>query len=149
MPTYIGFSTQNACKPRTATQPSGVDGGPGNLVNPVIPGKKYRLTDEQLIVQDFINALNIPQGQKPGNPGYGTTLWGFVFEPNTADTQFQLEQEIRRVANLDPRLLLNSVIAYPDNNGILLELELAIKPSNQVDTLRVYFDRTTNTAFGT
>ena len=39
----------------------------------------------------FINALNISQGQLPGKPGYGTTLWSFIFDPNTADVQFELE----------------------------------------------------------
>jgi phage baseplate assembly protein W len=109
-------------------------------------GKKYRSVDTQLVIQDFINALNIPQGQKVGNPAYGTTLWSFVFEPNTADVQFQLENEITRVASLDPRMILNSVKAYPQENGILIEVELAITPFNQAQFLNVFFSSQTNTA---
>ena len=97
-------------------------------------------------MRDFINALNIQQGQKVGKPEYGTTLWSFVFEPNTPDTQFQLENEIRRIANLDPRLVLNSVKAYPQENGILIELEMAIAPFNQAFLLNVFFDNATNNA---
>ena len=111
MPYYTGYSSINANKPRSTNLNAGVDGGTGSLVKPIIYGKKYVLVDEQLVIQDFINALNIPQGQKVGNPGYGTTLWSFVFEPNTADVQFQLENEIRRVGNLDPRLIINAVNA--------------------------------------
>ena len=91
MPSYIGFSTINANKPRSTNLPAGIAGGVGSMVQPVNPGKKYRLVDESLVIQDFINSLNIQQGQKVGNPGYGTTLWSFVFEPNTFDVQNKLE----------------------------------------------------------
>jgi phage baseplate assembly protein W len=147
MAIYIGFNTQNIEKSTIRTDlQSGADGGTGSLSLPLQSGKKFRLVDNNLVIQDFINALNIPQGQKPGNPAYGTTLWSFVFDPNTADTQEQLETEIRRVASLDPRLILNSVIAYPQESGILIELELAISPFNNVLNLQVFFDQGTNTA---
>ena len=146
MPQYIGFSTINANKPKTTNAPPGIDGGVGSLVNPVIPGKKFKLNDENLVVQDFVNSLNIRQGEKVGQPGYGTTLWNFVFEPNTPDVQFSLENEITRIANLDPRLIVNTVRAYPQENGILLEVELAIQPFNEATLLSVFLDSTTNQA---
>lgn len=146
MPAYVGFSTINANKPRSSNLQNGVDGGPGSITAPIIIGKKYRLVDEQLVLQDFINALNIRQGQKPGNPAYGTTLWDFVFEPNTSDVQFQLETELRRVASGDPRLILNSVRAYPQENGILIEVEIAIAPFNNAQMLSMFFDARTNRA---
>ena len=93
-----------------------------------------------------MNALNIPQGQKVGQPEYGTTLWSFVFEPNTLDVQTQLTQEIRRVASLDPRMIINSVKAYPQDNGILIEVEMAITPFNNATQLSVFFNNATNTA---
>ena len=146
MPTYIGFSTINANKPKSTNMTAGVDGGTGSTLSPVITGKKFRLVDEQLVLRDFVNALNIPVGQKVGQPQYGTTLWSFVFEPNTADAQFELENEIRRVASLDPRLLLNSVRAFPQENGILLEVELAVSPFNNAQMLSIFFDQNTNQA---
>jgi len=146
MPNYIGFSTINANQPRSTDLNAGVDGGTGSILQPVRVGKKFRLVDTPLVVRDFINSLNIQQGQKVGKPEYGTTLWSFVFEPNTPDTQFQLENEIRRVANLDPRMVLNSVKAYPQENGILIELEMAIAPFNQAFLLIVFFDYATNNA---
>ena len=69
-----------------------------------------------------------------------------MFEPNTLDTQFELENEIRRVANQDPRMIVNSVKAYPQENGILLEVEMAISPFNQAQLLSVFFNNSTNTA---
>jgi len=146
MPSYIGFSTVNANKPKTTNVNSGVDGGFGSILTSVNAGRKYRLIDEKLVVNDFINALNIRQGEKVGQPGYGTTLWSFVFEPNTADVQFQLETEIKRVAGLDPRMNLNYVKAFPQENGILLEVEFAVTPFNNANTLAVFFDANTNRA---
>lgn len=145
MATYIGFSTINVNTPRTAVS-GGANGGPGTLASPIRFGKKYRLTDEQLVVQDFINALNIQQGQKVGNPGYGTSLWSFVFEPNTIDVQYQLQAEIRRVAIQDPRLHINSLNTSTQEHGILIEMEVAIVPFNNASVLSVFFDNRTGTA---
>lgn len=146
MPQYIGFSTKDACKPKTTNAINGIDSGPGGITNQPAVGKKFRLVDVQLVLQDFLNALNIPLGSKVGQPGYGTTLWSFLFEPNTADVQFQLENEIYRVASLDPRLALNYVKAFPKENGILIEIELAVVPNNQAQLVSIYFNRATTTA---
>lgn len=147
MPIFNGFSTQQASEPRPSRFQPGVDGGIGQT-NLIGFGKKFRLTDEQLVIQDFLNALNIPQGQKPGQPSYGTTLWGFIFEPNVADVQIQIQNEIRRMAKLDPRIILGNVSAYPQDNGILLEVEMAIAPFNEAKTLSIYFDQQASKAFG-
>lgn len=146
MPQYLGFSTIDANKPKTTNAQVGIAGGVGSITVPVIPGKKYKLNDENLVIRDFINALNIRQGEKVGQPSYGTTLWNFVFEPNTPDVQFALENEIRRVASTDPRIILDFVRAFPQENGILMEVQLAVAPFNQALLLSVFFDSGTNTA---
>jgi phage baseplate assembly protein W len=146
MPNYIGFSTINANKPKSTNLPTGENGGVGSVVRPIVPGKKFRIVDQPLVIQDFINALNIPRGQKVGQPEYGTTIWDFVFEPNTADVQYQLENEIRRIITSDPRLELNYVKAFPKENGILIEVELAVNPFNQSELISVFFNSKTNQA---
>lgn len=146
MPNYIGFSTINANKPKSTNLPTGENGGVGSVVRPIVPGKKFRLVDQPLVIQDFINALNIPRGQKVGQPEYGTTIWDFVFEPNTADVQYQLENEIRRIITSDPRLELNFVKAFPKENGILIEVEIAVNPFNQAELISVFFNSKTNQA---
>jgi len=146
MPTYIGFSTIGANEPKTTNASTGIDGGVGGVLKPVVPGKKYRLVDEPLVIRDFLNALNIQQGQKVGNPGYGSSIWSYVFEPNDADTRLKIENEIRRIASNDPRLIINTVKSYAQDNGILLEVELAIAPFNNAEILNVFFNNLTNTA---
>lgn len=146
MATYIGFSTKNANAIRK-TVPTGTDGGSTVLSKP-LSKKRFKLTDEQLVINDFINALNIPQGQKPGKPSYGTTLWSFIFEPNTLDVRQSLANEVKRVAQLDPRIELNSLEVYNQDHGILIQLEMAVAPFNNAMTFDLFFDPKTNSVFG-
>lgn len=149
MPTYVGFSTINADKARTTNNvnPPFNQAGAGIIRSGGIKyGKKFKLVDEQLVIQDFVNALNIRKGEKVGNPAYGTTLWDFVFEPNTVDIINQLQNEVRRVASLDPRLYVNTVRAFPRDNGILVEMQLSINPFNNAGDLALFFDQQVNLA---
>ena len=124
----------------------GIPNGLGNNGQPLITGKKFTVTDIQLVIQDFINALNIPLGSKVGQPGYGSNIFSFIFEPNTLDIQVQLENEIRRLASLDPRIDLNSVHAFPSENGVLLEVQISIVPYNNPMTVGVFFNQQTQQA---
>ncbi len=147
MPKYIGFSTIGIDEVRKTQVTAGVDGGAGSLTNPINPTRKFRLLDQQLVIRDLLNALNTPQGQLPGRPSYGTSIWNFVFEPNVFDVQNQLQEEIKRIISLDPRLILNFVTCYPADNGILIELEIAVSLINEPIQLAIMLDKNTSTAF--
>ena len=148
MATFIGFSTINVDQVRKNNVTRGVAGGGGTFNNQITNAKKFTMTDTDLVIRDFLNALNIPLGQKPGRPDYGTTLWDFVFEPNTTDVQTLLENEVRRVGNQDPRISLGVINCTPYNSGIQLEAEFSISPFNDVQSLSVFFDQSTNKALG-
>lgn len=146
MPQYIGFSTINANLPKTTNRNTGSAGGVGGIIAPINTGKKFRLIDAQLVMQDFINALNIRKGQKVGQPEYGCNLWSFIFEPNTPDTQAKIETEMRRIGNLDPRLILDYIRVFPAEHGILLEVQLAVAPFNDPSIFNIFFDSRLNKA---
>lgn len=146
MPQYYGYSSIGANKPKTTNAIAGADGGFGGIRQPIYWGKKFTLTDEQLVIQDFINAFNIKQGTKVGKPGYGTKLWDYVFDPNTSDVIFAIEQEIRRVANTDPRIQIATIGVYPKDNGILVELQMAVVPFNQSQLLSIFLNQQTGIA---
>lgn len=143
---YVGYSSIAACKSRTTNSLSGDAGGPGGIRQPVNNNSGFTLVDAQLVIQDFINALNIRKGTKVGQPGYGTILWDLLFEPNDNTLLLQVENEVRRVASLDPRLQINIVSIYPSNNGVLLEMELAVVPFNQAQLFTIFINRQSNTA---
>jgi len=146
MTTYVGFSTINSNKARTVNPPPALDGQANGITNPIVFGKKFKLTDEQLVIQDLVNALNIRKGEKVGKPDYGTTLWDFIFDPNTSDVQTLIQNEVRRVCASDPRLNINTLQAYPRENGILIEVQLSINPFNNAGDLALFFDSQTNSA---
>lgn len=146
MATYLGFSTQNVCKAKTTNMVSGSAGGPGGIRKGIVWGKKFKLTDNDLVIQDLINALNIRRGTKVGQPGYGTTLWDKLFEQNTPAMQSEIEFEIRRIIGQDPRIILNLIKVYPYNNGILLELQLAVAPLNEALAIKINLNTESNTA---
>jgi phage baseplate assembly protein W len=102
--------------------------------------KKFTLTGFELIKRDLLNAFNIRQGQLPGRPAYGTSLWDLLFEPQLEVVQGAIEREVQRVAGQDPRIFINSIQAFPQDNGILLEVELEIVPSTDAERLAIFFD---------
>lgn len=121
MPTFIGFNT-------------------------IDQFKKFTLVDFELIKRDLSNAFNIQQGELPGRPGYGTTIWNYVFENQTPETETQMLQEMQRVAGGDPRIYLSSAQVYPQDNGILIELEVQVVPSTTAERLAIFFDQETRRA---
>lgn len=102
--------------------------------------KKFTLTDFELIKRDLLNAFNIQQGSLPGRPDYGTVLWTYLFEPQLEAVQTQITNEVKRVAAGDPRIYINDVQAYPQDNGILMEIELTAVPSTNAERLQIFFD---------
>ena len=116
MPTFIGFNT-------------------------IDQYKKFTLLDYDLIKRDLLNAFNIRQGELVGRPDYGTALWDFLFEPQTIETETAIRNEVQRVAGGDPRLQISNVYQYPQENGILIELQIQIVPSTTAERLSIFFDQ--------
>jgi phage baseplate assembly protein W len=102
--------------------------------------KKFTLTGFELIKRDLLNAFNIRQGQLPGRPGYGTVLWDYLFENQLEDLQRNIQAEVQRVAGGDPRIYINDVQTYPQDNGLLIEVELTVLPSTNAERLGIFFD---------
>jgi hypothetical protein len=56
------------------------------------------------------------------------------------ELQRNIEQEVQRVAGGDPRIFISDIQAYPEQNGILIELQLQIVASTDAERLSVFFD---------
>ncbi len=103
--------------------------------------KKLTVLDFELIKIDLLNAFNIRQGQLVGRPGYGTTLWDNLFENQTQETEQAIYTEIQRVAGGDPRVYISSIDLFPQQNGLLIQLEITVVPSNNSQRLAIFFDQ--------
>ena len=121
MPTFIGFNTINQFK-------------------------KFTLVDFELIKRDLSNAFNIQQGELPGRPGYGTTIWSYVFENQTETTETAILAEVQRVAGGDPRIYVSSANVYPQDNGLLIEIEIQVVASSTAERLAIFFNQETRRA---
>lgn len=119
MTTFIGFNTQNQFK-------------------------KFTLVDNELIKRDLLNALQIRQGQLPGRPSYGTTLWDYVFESLDNTTEQGIVGELQRVIAQDPRIAFTEAVLYPQNNGLLIELTIQYVTGTTGETLQLFFDQQNN-----
>jgi phage baseplate assembly protein W len=108
--------------------------------NTIDQQKKFTLTGDDLIKRDLLNAFNIRQGQLPGRPAVGTRIWDYLFETQVERTQKEIEQEIQRVAGGDPRLQITQLQVAPQQNGILIQLEIVIIPSTDAERLAIFFD---------
>jgi phage baseplate assembly protein W len=114
--------------------------------NTIGQNKKFTAVDFDLVKIDLLNAFNIRQGELPGRPGYGTVIWNFLFENQTTETQSAILTEIQRVVSGDPRIYLSGVEIFPQENGILLQLGIALVPSVNAQQLNILFDEQTRSA---
>lgn len=121
MTTFIGFNTQNQFK-------------------------KFTLTDRELIKRDLLNAFNIRQGQLVGRPAYGTSLWDNMYEPQSEETRAIITKEIQRVVGGDPRLQITTIDIFPQENGILLQVEVIFVPGTVAEGLAIFFDQQSRSA---
>jgi phage baseplate assembly protein W len=109
--------------------------------NTIDQNKKFTLIDFELIKRDLLNAFNIRQGQVVGRPAYGTVLWDYVFENQTQETERGILSEIQRVCGGDPRIFLNDVELFPQENGLLIQLEVTVVPTTDAERLSIFFDQ--------
>ena len=116
MPTFIGFNTINQ-------------------------NKKFTAVDFNLIKIDLLNAFNIRQGELVGRPGYGTVLWNYLFENQTQETQQLIYAEIQRVCAGDPRIFISGIQMFPQENGLLLQVGIAVVPSTNAQMLSIFFNQ--------
>jgi phage baseplate assembly protein W len=121
MTTFVGFNTQNQYK-------------------------KFTLVDFELVKRDLLNAFNIRQGQLPGRPGYGTVLWNYLFENQVDAVQQGIIDEVQRVAGGDPRIFISNINVYPQENGMLIELEIQTVGGVNAEILNVFFNQVSRSA---
>lgn len=114
--------------------------------NTINQNKKFTAVDFDLIKIDLLNAFNIRQGELVGRPGYGTIIWNYLFEGQTTETQQVIYEEIQRVCAGDPRVYVSGLQIFPQQNGILIQLGIAVVPSTTAQQLSIFFDQQQRTA---
>lgn len=103
---------------------------------------RFTAFDVDLIKTDLLNAFSIRQGEKPGKPEYGSSIWSFVFDPLTDDVVEKIVEEAERVVTKDPRLSVDTINVFTREGGVLLEMSLLINPAATPLDLVLQFNET-------
>jgi phage baseplate assembly protein W len=103
--------------------------------------KSVTLTDADLIKRDLINHFYIRRGEKLMNPNFGTIIWDSIFEPFTEQLKVAIVDDVTRIARYDPRLRVDQILVDQFEHGLLIELRLEYVGTNELETLKLIFDR--------
>jgi len=103
--------------------------------------RKYRVTDFDLVKQDLYNHFHIRKGQKLMNPNFGTIIWDLLYEPFTESVRNAIEQDVRAVVSYDPRIEAEKITITEFVNGILVELDIVYRLTDESSALTLKFER--------
>jgi phage baseplate assembly protein W len=106
--------------------------------------KKFTLTGRELVKRDLLNALSIREGELPGKPSYGTSIWNYVFEPNVPEIERRIVAEMQRLLDSDPRIEAEQIEVFSQDHGILIEMNVRILPDVDLVPLNILFETDTN-----
>jgi phage baseplate assembly protein W len=103
--------------------------------------RKYRVTDFDLVKQDLYNHFHIRKGQKLMNPNFGTIIWDLLYEPFTESVREAIEKDIRTIVAYDPRIEAEKITITEFVNGIMVELDIVYRLTNESSALALKFER--------
>ena len=99
------------------------------------------LYDFDLIKQDLLNQFNTKQGERLMNPLFGTIIWSLLYEPFTDDVKQAIADDVTRVCNYDPRIIPIQIDINEQEYGLMLEITLQYKGTDQSSNLKLSFDK--------
>jgi len=100
--------------------------------------------DEQAVIRSMRNLLLTNFYERLFQPGLGSNVEGYLFEPSTAITASSLETEIRNVIkNYEPRVNLISVkvLSIEDQNAFYVELQFFVGNSTEPTSINLILER--------
>ncbi len=106
----------------------------------LVPDKKFRLTDMQLIKQDIINHFNIRKGEKLMNPNFGTIIWNVLHEPFTEELKSVITEDVKAIAKYDPRVAFENIVVTEYEQGLQIVISLRYLQTNESSTMSLQFD---------
>jgi phage baseplate assembly protein W len=103
--------------------------------------KSVALYDTELIKQDLINQFSTKKGERLMHPEFGTIIWDIIFDPLTDILKQSIIDDVDTILASDPRISPIQVLVIEKDYGILIEASVTYTNSNQVDNLRINFDK--------
>ena len=69
-----------------------------------------------------------------------------MFENQSTETEQAMIAELQRVAGGDPRIFVQDVQIYPQDNGIRIEMFVQVVGSSTAERLAIFFDQVSRRA---
>lgn len=114
-PYFVGFNTVNQSRP------------------------PYSLTNIELIKRDLNNHFATPMGSRVMLPGFGTRIYDFLFDPFDEETKNAIIEDAVRVVSEEPRVELESIDVFSEDQALTIAMILIFKPESITDSLFVSF----------
>jgi len=133
MTVYKGYSTKKFIN----RDPTTIVGIGENYFGP------YSITDKNLIITDLLNHFHIRKGEKLMNPGFGCLIWDKLFDPLTTVLKNEIVANVTEIISNDPRISMIdriNVEESPSGHGLLLDIQIALKGTNELISLNLAFD---------
>jgi len=116
MVNFIGFSTVNNTAP-------------------------YTITGAELVKRDILNELYTRRGERVMNPNFGSVIWDILMEPSTPKLQQEVEEDIKKIINKDPRAKVTTINVVVLDHSIRADVQFKFVPLNTSESLYVEYIR--------
>lgn len=94
---------------------------------------------EEDVRQAILILLRTGVDERVMQPGYGAGIDRFVFQPNSSETQFRLQQDVQRaLLQFEPRIIVDAVSAEPnpeDDARLDVRIDYEIEPHRRPQSL--------------
>jgi phage baseplate assembly protein W len=100
--------------------------------------------DNQSVIRSIRNLLLTKFYERPFNPSLGSNIETLLFEPISSLTTSAIEQNIKQtIENYEPRAILKSVVAQPDeeNNAYNVTITFFLQNATQPTTVTLFLER--------
>ena len=107
----------------------------------------YILTDDELVKRDLLNEFYTKRGERVMRPQFGSIIWEILMDPSTPDLEKQVEDDIKKIIDRDPRVSLLRIESLAVDHTIRADVIISYVATNNEDVL--YLNYTRDAANGT
>jgi phage baseplate assembly protein W len=103
------------------------------------PNPPYSLTNIDIVKRDILNQFATPMGSRVMLPNFGTRIYEMLFDPFDEYTKNAIIEDAIRVVNDDPRVSLEQIDVFQQDQTLNVVMVLNFVPEAVTDSLFVTF----------
>ncbi len=100
----------------------------------------YSAVNFELVKVDLLNHFNTRLGERVMLPNFGSRIYDLLMDPLDDQTREEIRNDVIRIIDADPRVILNDMQLTENEHGIILELQLMYAPTGDVEEINVQFE---------